>query len=256
MKRFVSSVLAGSLLCAALPIASVQAAQGHSDSKVSDWSPGVTVRSSEGSQAKVESLPEKTVVTQMSGRHHIRIDGHHKVVIKTAAGTVVANDGEFLVDCQDRTKLHVFSGDAGLVAPTANAEVPFMLKGFAKPTQVALDGGDIRARNRDDDEFRKGTNRNKAINRIKPPKPISKPIIRVTPPVQPPPTVNVPPVTPRVTPPVVNTPPVTPPVNPPAAVGGGGQWWPWALGGLALGGGIFALIDGNRNNDPIPPASP
>jgi hypothetical protein len=254
MKRYVSSVLAGSLLMATLPLASVQAAPATSAS-TSDWAPGVTVRSTSGSLAKIDAAADKVVASDVSGRHFVRIDGRHKVVIQTATGTVVANSGEFLVDSKDATKLHVFQGDAHVEGRTSKVEVVTQVKQI-KPTQVALDGGDIRARNRDDDEFRKGTNRNKAVNRIKPKPPVSRPIQRpVTPPTTntPPTVITQPPVV-NTPPPVVNTPP--PVVNtPPPAVGGGGAWWPWVLGGLALGGGIFALIDGN-NNDPVPPASP
>jgi hypothetical protein len=254
MKRYVSSVLAGSLLMATLPLASVQAAPATSASTL-DWAPGVTVRSASGSLAKIDASADKVVASDVSGRHFVRIDGRHKVVIQTATGTVVANSGEFLVDSKDATKLHVFQGDAHIEGRASKVQVVTQVN-EVKPVQVALDGGDIRARSRDDDEFRKGTNRNKAINRIKPVKPAARPIQRpVTPPTtNNPPVINQPPVV-NTPPPVVNTPP--PVVNtPPPAVAGGGAWWPWVLGGLALGGGIFALVDGNNNNDPIPPASP
>lgn len=125
MKKLISYTLLASVITAGLPWYAL-ASQGSNAPKarVADWGQGVKVRLSADCDPTVEQSPGKVSASNVKGRIHVKLNGHSKLVLKTTSGMIVANSGEFLVDSEGKTKLHVFKGDAHVEGLASDVELP------------------------------------------------------------------------------------------------------------------------------------
>lgn len=260
-KKLLTYTLLTSIMTTALPLSGVLARSdaGKADSSsVSEWAPGISVRSSAGSLASVETSSTQTTASHLKGRFFVKLAQGKRIVLKTSAGTIVASNGEFLVDSQTTAKLHVFRGDAHVEGPVADVALPIEAREWAPVAkEVALDGSDVRKREGDPDEFSRRRTRTKGDEHNKPKNPkvkVSPAVTNTTEPIT-----NVNPEPPPTNPPPNNPPvnPEPPPANPPPVVTGGGFPWLPVVGGVVVAGGITALIvTGNNNDNVVVPASP
>lgn len=194
---------------------------------------GVTMRLEPGSQVKVASVSDASALEARGGRVFVKIDSSNTCQVKLKKNLVVASESEFVVDAGASERIYVLSGQAQF----ADAKVePAALENWASDTsEIALDGPDVRRRNRNRRRFTQGEeNKGKRIGEDLPPS--QTPAYTPT---------ETPAYTPSYTPtatPSANVPTPSPsPQPPPQAVDGGFNPWP-LIGGLAGAGGITAFI--------------
>ena len=211
--------------------------------------PGATLRVEKGASVRYTAPDAKSGSLNLSakgGRVYVSLDPQATCKLNSQ---FEATKGEFVFD-SETSKLYVMEGDAHAVHPGKPNLQP--LSSWAKATDaVALDGPDVRKRNRNRKRFTQGEeNKGKRIGEDQPPS-TPRPTATETPAYTPSPTPSFTPPSP--TPPPNNTPP--PEV--------GGAEWPPIVGGLVGAGGIAYLISrngGGGGNPPpnffFPPASP
>lgn len=214
--------------------------------------PGVTVRLENGASLKIaRSAGGPAKLEARGGRAYFKVDANSPgCFVATAHKQVHAAESEFVLDAGVNEKLYVLDGQASMVnEPTSPRE----LGAWAKHglDQVALDGPDVRRRNRNRRRFTQGEeNKGKRIGEDQPPS-TPRPVETQTPAY-----------TPSATPTYTPTPSLTPtpsPSPPPQAVEGGFDPWP-LIGGIAGAGGIAALVILNNDDGDdqriVFPASP
>ena len=184
-------------------------------------------------------------------------DGKSSLAVATPTALVKSVGGDFVMDvaAQD-TRLSVLDGCANLagtkldldgignlpgvqsvnVSPglDANArqtpDASFLTKA-EPPGEVAVDGPDVRVRKKDKRKFVEGEeNQTRRVGEDETPSPSPSP---------------------QYTPPPTEPPP-PPPNNPPLPQftdGGGGEIWPYILGGVGLGTGLYFLLRDTDTND-------
>ena len=167
--------------------------------------------------------------------------GKSSLRVSTPDGQVQSSGGEFLVNVVGRnTELSVLDGRAALIGTKIEMEHVGALAGVGQvnvrpgmDARLAYDGPDVRQRNKARRKFEKGEqNTGKRLNEDQTPTPSPSPSetpapASVQPPTQPPPANN----------------------PPPQLTEGGGSIWPWVLGGLGLGTGLYFLLRDMDDNE-------
>lgn len=216
--------------------------------------PGMTVRLEEGASLNVGKASSGAANLQArGGRVYFKVDADSAgCYIATNTKRVHAAQSEFILDAGTEEKLYVLDGQASILndETTAVRDLEAWVKPEAK--EVALDGPDVRRRNRNRRRFTQGEeNKGKRIGEDQPP---STPRVVET---------QTPAYTPSATPTFSPSPSVTPTPSPspqpPQVVDGGFNPWP-LIGGIAGAGGIAALVILNNDDDDdrriVFPASP
>lgn len=210
--------------------------------------PGATVRLKPGSQLCLAgSTGEASSQLKAShGRVFVKLDEGGSCQISTATKRFQASRGEFVLDAGEEEALYVVEGDVQTQASETSPSAPEIRPLSHWADSVALDGPDVRKRNRNRRRFTQGEeNKGKRIGEDLPPTRTPMPTATETPAY-----------TPTITP--SPTTPPQPPSNPPPQATGGGELWP-VIGGLVGLGGVTYLITRNDRNDEnrvVFPASP
>ncbi|MBT9585588.1 hypothetical protein IV102_19765 [bacterium] len=204
--------------------------------------PGMTVRVEPGARVRLsESQNGAARLDARGGKIYVKVDSSAPCVVSSRNKQVSASQAEFVLDAGPLENFYIVDGDAQMTDLLATPETAAKAwKKFA--SQVALDGPDVRQRNKNKNRrrFTQGeANKGKRL--------VESPI----PPVETASPAYTPPVTPSVAPPSPSPPPQQPP--PPQV---GGNPWPW-IGGILGAGGIVVLVTRRNDGDRVVnPASP
>lgn len=211
--------------------------------------PGAVLRMQAGASVRVQSAGRQQALKMSAkgGRVFVHLNGRQECQVASAGQTISASSGEFVLDADEPGRLIVVSGDAQIHSRPADLSVlraTVAASSSVEAATVALDGPDVRSRNKNKNRrrFTQGEqNKGRRIGEDVTPSP--SPTYTPTPQasVQPTPT------------PSPTQPPTQP--DPPPVVEEG---FPWpVIGGLVGAGGIVALlVRRNDNNDVVLPSSP
>lgn len=206
---------------------------------------GSTVRMQEGTAIFVTQSDNNRVdIKAKDGEVFVKVQPDASCNVHTPTSDVAMLEGEAAVDTQSVDNLRVLGGSVSATPVKPAAEVKVSLKELDKA--LALDGPDVRKRNRNRRRFTQGEeNKGKRIGEDAPATTSPSPLPET------------PAYTPTATPTPTFTPqpsPTTPPPQqtPPPSVGGGSPW-PWLAPVIvAAGTGTYFLVrDTNDNNEPI-----
>ena len=219
--------------------------------------PGMTLRMESGAKVRVTQINDQSSkLDARGGRVFVKMDAGSDCRLSAQDKTVVASQGEFVVDSGEKSRLYVFSGDAKLLeeapkyAPAAT---------WAQhPDGLALDGPDVRRRNKNRKRFTQGEeNQGKRIGEDQPPTYSPSPSATQSPAYTPSPT----PPSPSYSPP-----PSASASPPPQQDGLGvddpvGDLGPWdvlgpVIGAGAVAGAVIGLQGGDDDDRPFLVASP
>lgn len=200
--------------------------------------PGAVLRMDPGTSVKFEHGQNGLSVDAKGGRVYVALDGDSPCKVSTAKSLVRASQGEFVVDAQSDA-LYVVAGNA-----STQGGSPRPLQAWSE--RVALDGPDVRTRNRTRRRVTQGEEN--TGRRVGEDQPSSTPSASPT-------FTQMPAFTPTATPPPPVPPPPVPPPPAPPEVGGGPDWGVIGgiVGGLGLIGGILANNNGNDPNGIVAP---
>ena len=214
-----------------------------SDNNATLHLPGGVVRLGAGSMVKVDS---DATINAKHGRIFVKVAEGSSYTVVSAQGVVKASGSEFIVDASDAGKVRVVEGEAAV----SGAPKWSPLRVWAKDSKVALDGPDVRVRNRNRKRFTQGEeNKGKRIGEDAPPSSSPTPPTTSSPAYTPSPS-------PSFTPPSPSASASPPPSNnnpPPQADGGGGgnafDILGPVLGAGAIAGVVVLVNNNNDNND-------
>lgn len=199
-----------------------------------------TFRLTKGAAVRVR---EKSNVVDTRGRVFCKVASQEWLRLNTGKRYVTAKDGEFVLDSANGGQMRVFDGEVF----AEREQRPIFRTAAVDWTDepVALDGPDVRKRNKNRRRFTQGEeNKGKRIGEDEPPAQTASPAYTPSPSPTFSPQASV---TPTITP---TTPPS--PTNPPPAAEAGG-WDPWPLvGGLAGAGGLTAFLLTRDDGDASP----
>lgn len=198
---------------------------------------GIAMRVEPGARVRVGSLDGQKVDAR-GGRVFVKVSPDAQCAVSTGKNIVSAHEGEFVLDAGPQERLFVLQGDARLAKEGSSAPLASWSK------SIALDGPDVRRRNRNRRRFTQGEeNQGKRIGEDAPPTqtPTARPTYTETPAYTP----SVTPTTPPSSPPPT-TPNPNPSPNP--EVGGGGDPAIW-IGGIVGAGALAFGIDRLVNDD-------
>lgn len=210
--------------------------------------PGLTMRVEPGASVRVSKVDgQNTQVDAQGGRVFLKVDSDSTCQVSMANKQVRASQSEFVLDAGPEEKLLVLDGQARFVdEKPATRSLSAWAKGALKP--VALDGPDVRQRNKSRKKFVQGEeNTGKRIGEDE--SPTTSPTPSSSPAYTPSPS-------PSITPPSPSPSPPSPSPSP-TAQGGGGEVWPYLVGAGVVGGGLAILLNNDDDDDDvILPASP
>jgi hypothetical protein len=208
-----------------------------------------TVRTTRGTfrltrGASIRVNPKNSAV-ETRGRVFCRVHSKEWLSLSTGKRNVLVKDAEFVLDSANDGQLRLMNGE--VYAERAQREIFRTAAVDWTDQPVALDGPDVRKRNRKRTKFTQGEeNKGKSIGEDEPPVHTASPAYTPTPSVSPQASVS-----PSISPSVSPTVSPSPTQNNVVEEGGGGELGP-ILGGVAGAGGLAAFL-ATRGDDNASP---